>query len=393
VLHTANVDYDPFAFEVQQDPFPIYKALRDQRPIYHNERRDFWAVSRFADVQQVARDWQTFSNRPGVELDQMVDLIGSGDFLNMDPPRHDQIRRILRQHFIPKAIAGLEPQVRERAKELLSTCLERGQVDLAHDFAWPLPIGMVCDLLGVPPSDVPQMLAWVQTLEIRDPGSIQLPAIVAETVEMIKEYLASLVAERRDQPRDDLLSVIAKAVAAGELEEEEIPGLAFILILAGSDTTASLLSNSLLVLERHRDQLRLLQHGDVDLGQAIEELLRFESPIQNLARTATGSVTMHGETIPAGARVLLVYGSANRDERRFEDPDHLDLGRQPKRHLAFGEGIHHCLGAPLARLEARVAFEEFFSLVGDYESAGPIERIQSHATRGLVRFPVVIQPA
>jgi cytochrome P450 len=393
MAQATEIEYDPFAFEVQKNPFEIYRTLRDEHPVYYNARRDFWALSRFADVQQAARNWQTFSNLPGVELDEMVDLIGEGDVLNMDPPRHDQIRHILRDSFIPKAIARLEPQVRARVQSLLGQCLESGEADLAHDLAWPLPIGMVCDLLGVPPQDGPQVLEWVQTLEVRDPGSSKMPKLVSDAVSTIKDYLTGLVHVRQKQPRDDVLSVIAKAHAAGELEEGEIAGLAFILILAGSDTTASLLSNSLLVLEHHPDQLERLQRREVDLPQAIEELLRFESPVQNLARTATSSVALHGETIPEGARVLLIYGSANRDERRFEDPDRLDLGREKKRHLAFGEGIHHCLGAPLARLEARVAFEEFFNLVASYESAGPLERIQSHATRGLVRYPVKLQAA
>jgi cytochrome P450 len=393
MAQATEIEYDPFSFEIQEDPFEIYRYLRDERPVYQNERRGFWALSRFADIQQAARNWQTFSNLPGVELDEMVELIGEGDVLNMDPPRHDQIRHILRDSFIPKAIARLEPRVRTRVGALLDGCLESGEADLAHDFAWPLPIGMVCDLLGVPEEDSPQVLEWVQMLEIRDPGSSKIPKVVWEAVEAIKEYLVGLIREREKSPRDDVLSVIAKARAAGELEENEIAGLAFILILAGSDTTASLLSNSLLVLEHHPDQLQLLQKGAVDLPLAIEELLRFESPVQNLARTATSSVTLHGEMIPEGARVLLIYGSGNRDERRFEDPDRLDLAREKKRHLAFGEGIHHCLGAPLARLEARVAFEEFFKRVAHYETAGPLERIQSHATRGLVRYPARLRAA
>lgn len=388
-----TVKYDPFAFSVQEDPFPIYRILRDQHPVYFNEERGFWALSRFADVQSAARNWQTFSNLPGVELDDMVDLIGRGDIVNMDPPRHDDIRRLLRGDFIPKAIARLEPQVRRRVGALLDQCLEAGETDIAHEFAWPLPIGMVCDLLGVPESDTTQVLEWVQTLEVREPGTTALPEIVVETVDKIRRYMVDLVRERRAKPEDDVLSVIAKAWAAGELDDDEIGGLAFILILAGSDTTASLLSNSLLVLERHPEQRRLLQQGETDIQKAIEELLRFESPIQNLARSTTESVAMHDREIPAGARVLLLYGSANRDERRFDDPDRLDFDRESKRHLAFGEGIHHCLGAPLARLEGRVAFEEFFARVAEYESTGPVERIRSHATRGLVRYPVTLQGA
>jgi cytochrome P450 len=385
--------YDPFSFATQEDPFAIYRVMRDAHPVYRNQERDFWALTRFADVQAAARDWRTFSNGQGVELDDMVGIIGAGDLLNLDPPRHDELRKLLRDYFVSRALARLEPAIRASVDRLLTQLAKCRDVDLAADFAWQLPVSMISALMGIPDRDHAMLLAWLRDLELRVDDEIDVPPTVIEAAAQIKAYLFEQIVERRGGPPRDVLGRIAEAWVDGELAEQEVAGLAFILLLAGTDTTASLITNALHVLDRHPEQRARFQRGDVDVHIALDELLRFESPVQNLARTTTEEVELHGQVIPAGARVLLVYGAANRDERRFQDPDRLDFEREPRRHLAFGEGIHFCMGAPLARLEASIALPEFFRRFDSYELTGPAERIRSHATRGFVHLPARVVQA
>ncbi len=375
------LEYDPWAPEMQEDPFPAYRALRDRRPVFHHPELGFWAISRCEDVERVAGDVERFSNCPPGPLDPVAALIGQGDPLNADPPRHGELRRVLRPHFTPKAVAELEPLVRAEALALLAPLRERGGGDLAADFAWPLPVAVILRVLGLPRADTPDVTRRLRSLDAPDDE-----AAAVEAMRWLRDYLLDAVA----QPRDDgaLLATIMAARADGRLGEDEIAGICLAVVLAATGTTSSLLSNALLVLDRHPDQQALLRAGNVDLAAAVEELMRFESPVQTLPRHATTAVAMYGEMIPAGARVLLLLGSANRDERRFPEPDRLDLGRAPRRHFAFGGGIHFCIGAPLARLQARVGLTALFETAGAYAGSGPPRRIPSPDVRGLLNLPV-----
>jgi cytochrome P450 len=373
------------------DPYPIYAALRDRAPVYRNPDRDIWVLSRFDDVQAAARNWQLFSSSAGVDLDNTAEVFGPGDFIALDPPRHDALRKVVKHHFSPKAIADLEEPIERAAHELIDRFQADETIDFAEQFANVIPVRVVSGPMGFPAADEDELVRWYQAMIERRTGEDRVPASVIEASRQLREYFEELLLERGASPRDDVMSEILVAEAAGDLSREESLGLCYLLFTAGIETTAGLIASSLMHLGRERDQLAYLRANldDIDLMRAaVEELLRYDSPIQQFARITTEDTDLHGITIPAGSRVVLIYASANRDERRFDHPEVLNLARPVLRNLAFGEGIHHCLGAPLARPEARIAIRTLLSRVPDYEIAGEIERTPTHTSRGLSCLPV-----
>lgn len=386
VLHDQSVVYDPFSVEMHENPYPTYQILRDHAPVYHNVERDFYALSRFEDVQAAARDWKTFSSADGVDLDDAGRLLGLNSFLDMDPPPHDELRKIVRDHFAPRNIKALEPLVREHVTALIDQLAVRGHGDLARELAWPLPLRVICEMLGLPREDHPQLERWFRSLVYRDLQA-ELPHESLKTAATMRSYFEAMADERHKHPRSDMLATIAAAEAEGRLSRRQLGDTCFLLFIAAYETTASLISNSLLLLAQHPDQRAALAGDHARIPDAIEELLRYESPLQFLARATTRDVHLHGRGIPQGARVLLLFGAANRDERRFPNPDQLDLGRPPTRNLAFGEGIHHCLGAPLARLEERVMLEELLTRFPTYTVVGPTRRHHLLTSWGLESLP------
>ena len=375
------------------DPYPTYRRLRDEAPVYHDERRDLWALSRFDDVHAAARDWETFSSSAGGtgnDVDDTYQLFApAGDLAGSDPPLHLRLRGALRLAFSPSAIrTRFEPIVRDRVRRLIDGFADADSADLAHDLATPLPALTMFSWFGFPDRDHGQLLAWFEAMLRRVPGQRALPPIALDGRDRMREYVAAAAAERRARPREDLMTFLVQANEAGGISADELIGASMLFFMAGITTTSGLLSNSLLHLASFPDQRALIERDPTLIPAAIEELLRFDAPIQALARTATRDVELHGTVIPAGARVGLYFGSANRDERRWPDPDALDVTRKPERHVSFGEGIHHCLGAPLARLEGRIALEELLVRIPPYAVNGPIVRIQTPTDRGLERLPV-----
>lgn len=383
-----SVRFDPFAASVHTDPYPTYKLLREEAPVYEDTTHAFWALSRFADVQAAARDWRTFSNAGGVDLDVPAQFFGRGDFLDSDPPRHDELRDAVRGVFTPRSIQALEAEIEKEVALLLAALLADGGGDLAQDFAWELPLRVICGLIGFPPSDRDYLGQAVRALLDRTPDQEAVPPGVFAARERLQQYIAAQADDRRRCPRRDLLTVIVEASAGGTLVEEEVVGVVLLLLIAGIETTASLISNSIVLMAEHPAQRRLLADDPGLLRRGVEELLRFDAPIQFLKRTTIVPVQLHGITIPREATVLLLYGSANRDHRRFPNPDRLDVAREPKRHLAFGEGIHFCLGAPLARLEARIALGALLARIETYTVLPGMVRTQHHHTRGVAHLPV-----
>jgi cytochrome P450 len=384
---TTAPEYDPLT--LYDDPYPTYRTLRDWAPVYHNATRSVWTLSRFDDVRAAARDWNTFSSASGVDADETK--LGPGEFLSTDPPRHEVLRGIVRPIFAPRRIKLLEDTVRTRVHELLDPLIESGGGDFATDFARRLPLSIVSDLFGVPPSDRPLLEDWFMRIVERIPGEPVIQEDVWAAVGEMQAYVAEAVAERRARPRDDLLTAMASAQLAGQLSLEESEGMWQFLLVAGVHTTETLIANGLQLLEPHAGQRRQLADYPVRLPAAIEELLRYDAPVQWLGRVTTRDVTLHDVVIPRGERVLLLWASANRDERAFHDPDQLILDRPVERHLAFGEGIHFCLGAPLARIEARAAFEAMFTRVPEYELAGPIRRMFTRQERGISHLPLRVR--
>lgn len=386
----APVRFDPLVSV--DDPYPTYRRLRDEAPLYYAEARDTWVLSRFDDVQAMARDWATFaSGEPGGnDIDDTFRLFEpAGDLAGSDPPTHTRMRAVLHAAFRPSEIrARFEPLVRPAAARLVERFADRGHADLAQELARPLPAQMVCSWLGFPEADHPQLIDWFGHMLDRTPGLRDLPPSAVQARDDLRAYVADAAAERRTTPREDLLSVLVQAQRDDILTTDEMLGLALLLFLAGITTTAGLISNSLLHLDRFPDQRELLLREPERMPAAIEEFLRFDSPIQVLARTTTREVEVHDVAIPKGARVAMILASANRDERRWPDPDRLDITREPARHVAFGEGIHHCVGAPLARLEGAIALEELFKRVPDYRVSGPIVRVSTPTDRALESLPV-----
>lgn len=380
--------YDPFWVYMMDDPFPNYRVLRDEFPVYHNENRDIWALSRFEEVQSAARDWRTFSSADGVDPDNFRDVSGPGGFVDMDPPRHDLLRKILQKDFNAKTINALRTSVRTEVETLVDALVERGRGDFVQELAWPLPIVVFLGLMGIPSEDRHLLSRWLREVQLRVPGNDQLPRAAMDAAAEMRGYLSALGEERRKKPKDDLLSKVVTAEVDGDLLGDEAVGMCTLLCIAGTETTASLVSTALFLLERHPDQRSRLASDLSGLPVAIEEILRYESPIHDIARTATRDIELHGRTIPEGARVMLLYGSANRDEREFDEPERLDLTRKIRRHLAFGEGIHHCIGAPLARLEANIAVETVLTRIPEYQPCGPAERLRATTMRGFTSLPM-----
>ncbi len=384
----APLRWDPLL--VVDDPYPTYRRLRDEAPLYRNEERGIWALSRFDDVQGAARDWQTFSSSEGNDHDDGKQLFEpAGDLAGVDPPDHTRLRKALRAAFSPSEIrARFEPAARLKARSLIDRFADLGRADLAQDLARPLPGAMVCTWLGFPEVDHPQLLDWFGHMLDRVPGQRALPASALDARDRMRAYVDDAAADRRITPRADLLTVLVEAEADGAISRDEVLGCSLLLFVAGITTTSGLISNSLLHLDRFPDQRELMRREPERIPAAIEELIRFEAPIQTLIRTSTREVESYGTVIPRGVHVSLIWASANRDERRWPDPDRLDITRAPERHVSFGEGIHHCIGAPLARLEARIAFEELFARIPTYAVTGPIRRVTTPTDRALESLPV-----
>jgi cytochrome P450 len=382
-------EFDPFEPKTIEDPFPSYRVLRDDLPVYRNESRDFWAISRAEDVYNLMRDWAVCSSRKGMDLDETGLAFGPGNFLNLDPPDHDTLRKMVRDSFSARKINALEPFVRSAVTELLDRVIDNGGADLTRDLASPLPLTLVSQILGVPTSDQERAGALIHTVLHREAGSSEIPLESWSALTELAGYFESLAADRRRQPEEDALTAIVQGDFNGQpISPEMILGITLTLYAAGSETVSNFVSNALTLLGRYPDARAELFADIAAVPTALEELLRFESPVQNLVRTTMQPISLHGIDIPEDARLLLLLGAANRDERKFEDADHLNLRRSPKRHIAFGEGIHFCLGAPLARLQARVVLEEVAQRIPEYVISGPITRVAKVNARGVESLPV-----
>jgi len=391
--------YDPYDPLVQQDPYPVYQRLRDERPAFRNDERGFWALSRFDDIWAATHDPARFSSAHGLVIGQdlMAEMTGEDVMpmlIMMDPPRHDELRKLVSRAFTPRRIAEMEQGVRTIARELLADFVERGEVELVHEFAAPLPMIVIAEMLGVPRSDRVQFREWsdhIVKLNPDDPVALEktLHAALA-----LNDYFGPMLDERAADPQDDLMSALLAAEVDGKkLSREELVGFCFLLLVAGNETTTNLITNAAAILHDRPEVRRKLEDDPELLPLAVEEFLRYESPVQGLARTMLADVELHGETLEEGDKVLLLFGSANRDEREFPDGDQFVLGRRFDRGLAFGHGIHYCLGASLARLECRVAFEELLPALPDYAVSDGASRLLSGPIRGFERLPLAFTPA
>jgi len=386
------VVYDPYDWQVHEDPYPCYRALRDEAPCYHNEALDFWALSRYDDVLDGFREWQRLSNLQGVALER-EQISGAADvmsFLGMDPPRHDHIRNLVSAGFTPRRVRELEGPVRALAARYLDGIALQGGGDFIGDFAGKLPMDVISEMLGVPPEDRDTLRAWADLVVHREEGNPSVPPAGMAAAANILKYFAEHVAACRSRPGDGLTdALIATEVEGSRLEDRDIIAFLFLMIIAGNETTTKLLGNAVYWASANPEQRANLDANHSLAAAWVEETLRYDPSSQLIARTATCDIELHGSTIPEGARVALLIGSANRDERYWQDPDRFDLERNTTGSLAFGQGTHFCLGASLARLEGRVSLEEVLARIPNYRilEAG-IERIHSSNVRGFAALPI-----
>jgi cytochrome P450 len=400
-MMTAAVSFSPYDYQVQDDPYPVYARLRAEAPLYRNDELDFWALSRHEDVAAAFRDPVQFSNANGVSIDPSAwgpRAQRTASFLAMDPPRHTRMRALVSRGFTPRRVQDLEPRIRELAGKHLAPCLEKGTFDFVGDFAGLLPMDVVSELVGVPEQDRAPLRPLADALVHREDGLAAVPRSGAEAALKLIVYFSELISERRARPdggtgEPDLTSALLAAEVDGDrLTDEEIIGFLFLMIVAGNETTTKLLANALYWGWRNPAELARPMTDPGSVASWIEETLRYDSTSQALARTVTTDFTAHGQTVPAGHRMLLLIGAANRDPAVFPDPDTYDLGRDTSSSISFGAGRHYCLGANLARLEAGVALTEFARQVRRFDVDEPrAERVHSANVRGFARLPVTVE--
>ena len=388
------IEFDPLSHELHEDPYPVYAQLRDEYPVLYNPRTQFWAISRYDDVHEGLHQSRVYSSE---RIGLPPGATGHGErrvpmMILMDPPAHDELRSLVNRSFTPRRISALEPRIRAIANELIDGFIERGECDLFADFSAPLPTTVIAELLGIPTSDR-EMFKEQSTAVVAATGpGAGSSEESARAHQAMAAYLAEQFEEKRKRPQDDLMSSLLEAELGGrKLTPPELLGFAILLLIAGNETTTNLVSNATVLLDRHRDERARLVDDPGLISRAVEEFLRYESPVQGIERDLTEDVVVQGEKIPAGAKVFLLLASANRDPRRIPDPERFDVGRHPNRHLSFAFGTHFCLGASLARLEARVAFEEILRRFPEFHVSGPVERLHSGVIRGLLKLPLAFE--
>ena len=396
---------DP-AFRI--DPYPVYARLRAEGPVYRAPWGGF-VFSRYAPCEALLKDPRSSSDfRTSDAFREFVAqqggdpnagfLGGTRPFLFLDPPDHTRLRGLVNKAFTPRTVEGLRSRIEEIVSELLDRAEQKGSLEVVEDFAYPLPVQVICEMLGVPVKDHETFQDWSRELaRSLDPEEFLPPEVIERrqrAIESFGAYFNGLVEEHRAQPRDDLLSALIAAEEAGDkLTGLELLATCILLLVAGHETTVNLIGNGTLALLRHPDQLALLRDDPSLARSAVEELLRYDPPVQFTGRVALEDITIGDVTIPKGQQSVILLASANRDPEVFADPDRLDITRAENRHLSFGHGIHYCVGAPLARLEAEIALGALVQRFPDMRllaDAPPYK--ENIVLRGLASLPVGISP-
>ena len=372
------------------DPYPAYRELRAQSPVCWNDVTNFWALLKYEDIRFVSSNPGMFSSTEGITIPDpaMESPVQAGNLIFTDPPRHRQMRKLINSGFTRRRVAVLEPKIREIVRGILDGIEPDSVHEFAEEIAAPLPTRMIAELIGAPPDDWEQFRAWSDAATGNADPEIELDPFVA--IGQLFEYFQKLIAARRNEPRDDLLSVLAEAeIDEHRLDDEDLLNFAFLLLVAGNETTRNLVALGTLALIAHPDQCRLLVDDPALIPGAVEETLRWNSPVVHMARTATADVEIRGQLIRAGDVVVMLYQSANRDEEIFgPDSEEFRVTRNPNPHIAFGCGEHSCVGAQLARLEATVLFEELLIRFPRLALVGEVDRMRATMVPGVKRMPV-----
>ena len=397
-------EYAPFSPEFKADPFPFYARLRAEQPLYRTtlpNGRGLWLVTRYDDAVAVLRDprfvkdWRgTLTPEEAAQLPPLPPAfeVFTRNMLDQDPPNHTRLRALVSKAFTPRLVEALRPRIQQIADGLLDTVDGRGEMDLIDEYAFPLPITVIAELLGVPAADRDRLREWSNAVVAGD-FTVETAHRTAPLLEAFAAYLRALFEERRRAPRNDLISGLLQAEEAGDrLSEDELFAMLFLLLIAGHETTVNLIGNGTLTLLQHAEQLERLRREPELIRPAVEELLRHSGPVEgSTERVAREDIELGGVTIPRGEMVLVMLASADRDPAHFAEPDRLDLTRDNRQHLAFGHGIHYCLGAPLARLEGQIALGTLVRRFPNLRLAVPPDELTwrpGMIIRGLAHLPV-----
>jgi cytochrome P450 len=399
---TADFSFNPFDDDTRRNPFAVYARARHEHPVYPHPGFPIISIFRYADIQTVLKDPATWSNYfpppPGIDPEQFP----KPSMLGQDPPGHTRLRGLVNQAFTPRIIRRLEPRMHEIANELLDHALEQGEVDFVQAMTYPLPVIVIAEIIGIPPEDREQFKTWSDAA-VENLGTGLFVPPEPERLQRLRQllddmgtYFSELAEVRRRAPREDLLTGLVHAEVEGsKLTRDEMVSLLVLLLVAGNETTTTLIGNAVLDLLDHPDQLARLRRESDLIPSAIEEVLRYSSPVQMDPRCATRRVELHGQVIEAKEIIVSWLGSANRDEEVFAHPERFDISRSDNRHLSFGFGPHYCLGANLARLEAQVAIRTLLTRTRSFArtSSEPLPLHPSIVFRGVTRLPVRLVPA
>ena len=382
------------ALEQSMNPYPHYEAMRETAPVFHDEQTGIWQVFKYDDVHRVLSEHATFSSQRPDDDQSETGRLFAASLINTDPPRHRKLRSLVSQAFTPKAVEALAPRIAEITEELLDGFASAGTADLVKEFAYPLPVIVIAELMGIPAEDRDRFKLWSDAIVSTVTGD-EGESGHALHGEMV-EYFLGMIEQRRRTPGHDLISALLAAEIDGQqLTVPELLGFCALLLVAGNETTTNLIGNAVLTFTEHPGTVeRLLAEPEL-LPHAIEEVLRYRSPVQAMYRAAAADTMLGDQRIPAGSVLIAWIGSANRDPRQFERAEEYDVDRPPFHHLAFGQGVHFCLGAPLARLEARIALQAVLSRLPGLTvlPEPPLERVDSTIVFGPKQLPISWQPA
>jgi pimeloyl-[acyl-carrier protein] synthase len=403
---SASEDYTRLFEGRLSNPYPFYDRLRTEDPVHWSERFGSWLLTRYADVSMTLRDARLSANRTGVFMKQLPEGMSQSleplrDHLatwmsHSDPPSHTRLRDLVSRAFTPGMVESMRSHIQEIVNELLDAVQDKHGIDIIRDIAYPLPAAVISDMLGVPPDGREQFKQWAEDImAFTGGGALALPRIAEKAQKSLFEmddYFGSLIRERRRQPQDDLISALTRIEEQGDrLTEEDLLGLCDQLLTAGHDTTRNLIGNGMLALLQNEDQLQKLRQDPSLIVSAVEELLRFDSPLQRQTRVAKEDFELRGNAIRKGQPILSMLGAANRDPSQFKDPNRLDICRRNNGHLAFGSGIHYCLGAPLSRLEGQIAFNSIVQRFPTIRLANPVQHWRENmSVRGLASLPCMV---
>lgn len=372
------------------DPYPAYRELRATTPVVYNDVTNFWALLKYEDIRYVSSHPQLFSSTKGITIPDpdQPEPVQEGALIFTDPPRHRQLRKLINTAFTRRQVALLEPKVRQIVYGIFEEVKSGSVQEFAESFAAPLPTRMIAELLGASPDDWERFRRWSDACTGTADPEIELDAM--EAIGELFEYFQQLIADRRNEPRNDMMSVLAHAEVDGaRLSDEDLLNFAFLLLVAGNETTRNLIALGTLALIEHPEQRQKLIDNPALIPNAVEEMLRYTSPVTHMARHATEDVEIRGQLIRKGETVVMLYGSANRDEEIFgDDAEEFNVERNPNPHIAFGCGEHSCIGAQLARLEARVFFEILLGRYPKLELVGDVDRMRATMVPGVKRMPV-----